>query len=71
MLKTYYCLWYRLDDTDGYLIWYSNDQSRCDHHDRDGSSCNKLPVQRDTKRNTATRQAMESQCEFTFCFCAY
>lgn len=25
MLKTYYCLWYRLDDTDGYLIWYSND----------------------------------------------
>ncbi len=22
---TYYCCWYRLDDTDGYLIWFSND----------------------------------------------
>ena len=22
--NTYYCLWYRLDGTDGYLIWYSN-----------------------------------------------
>ncbi len=25
MTPTYYCLWYRLDHTDGHLIWFSND----------------------------------------------
>lgn len=25
MAPTYYCLWYRLDAADGYLIWYSDD----------------------------------------------
>jgi hypothetical protein len=25
MTRTYYRLWYRLDHTDGYLIWFSND----------------------------------------------
>jgi hypothetical protein len=26
MTPAYFCLWYRLDHTDGYLIWFSNDQ---------------------------------------------
>jgi hypothetical protein len=26
MTRTYYRLWYRLDHTDGYLIWFSNDE---------------------------------------------
>jgi len=25
MTRTYYCLWYRLNHIDGYLIWFSND----------------------------------------------
>lgn len=26
MTRAYFCLWYRLDDIDAYLIWFSNDQ---------------------------------------------